>query len=668
MAGDGREMAELMIWGDQHDQSFFDFFLEKNLLGYFLRIMAQSRDSAVHVQLLQTLSILLENLRSTSSLYYLLSNDRINAIITHPFDFSDEEVLAYYISFLKTLSLKLDASTVQFFFNDATQEFPLYTEAIKFFTNPESMVRVGVRTLSLAVFKVEEEGVRRFIVSGKAAPYFRNLAHFLESIGATLREFQGLASSLDGNRVVQHKFTDTVDELTDMLYYLMDIYTLQQPQLNTALTQSLMEQWVTPSLMRQLTSADERDAVTALYLLGQLLHVVKDGALQEAVARAMLLPESCNAMLRVLEGPHPMAALFALYCIVRTQNGPLLLQQASCLPCRVQRQANLLAKVLGEDEEVAPNSEPDAASADGDKLLRPLLAGLLNAGKQPVVVLQMQCLLLRSLNIAIILHSPSHEYYTLCAQGLHAAYCASLAGVSPSDVQAFEQHVASYRQLVWTKLAQQPRTLLMLDSGEGAVDAAAPVHRMLALRELYWTLLGVKDEALPLRPAGAPLVHPGSHLCVTVGDEQSYVALALGGEGGHVLVYPGHVVVMREAPEDPLVDGHAPDSVMNGVATLRGVVQCCVPLQYVVIKSDEQDTCAGELLWEGQSNPPCVLRFPTPEERTKCQTILQEGRDRVWQSKQEQLKLLLTPPASLLEQQQQQQNASTSLSADLKPE
>ncbi len=129
--------------------------MQKNLLGHFLRIMEQQCvDNRVATQLLQTLSILLENLRSTASPYYLLSNDRINAIIAHQFDFGDEEVLAYYISFLKTLALKLDASTVQFFFNEASQEFPLYTEAVKFMSNSESMVRVGVRTLTLAVFKV----------------------------------------------------------------------------------------------------------------------------------------------------------------------------------------------------------------------------------------------------------------------------------------------------------------------------------------------------------------------------------------------------------------------------------------------------------------------------------------------------------------------------------
>ena len=49
---------------------------------------------------------------------YLLSNNHVNCIIVHKFDFSDEEVMAYYISFLKTLSLKLNVHTIHFFFNE----------------------------------------------------------------------------------------------------------------------------------------------------------------------------------------------------------------------------------------------------------------------------------------------------------------------------------------------------------------------------------------------------------------------------------------------------------------------------------------------------------------------------------------------------------------------
>lgn len=53
-----------------------------------------------------------------SSPDYLLSNNHVNSIIVHKFDFSDEEIMAYYISFLKTLSLKLNNHTVHFFYNE----------------------------------------------------------------------------------------------------------------------------------------------------------------------------------------------------------------------------------------------------------------------------------------------------------------------------------------------------------------------------------------------------------------------------------------------------------------------------------------------------------------------------------------------------------------------
>jgi len=49
---------------------------------------------------------------------YLLSNNHVNDVICHKFDFSDEEVMAYYISFLKTLSLRLNKHTIHFFYNE----------------------------------------------------------------------------------------------------------------------------------------------------------------------------------------------------------------------------------------------------------------------------------------------------------------------------------------------------------------------------------------------------------------------------------------------------------------------------------------------------------------------------------------------------------------------
>lgn len=133
------------------------FFLEKNMFAFFLNILRQKSGRYVCVQLLQTLNILFENISHETSLCkrsalscpectlscfggflppphptsqvvflsvicisadYLLSNNHVNSIIVHKFDFSDEEIMAYYISFLKTLSLKLNNHTVHFFYNE----------------------------------------------------------------------------------------------------------------------------------------------------------------------------------------------------------------------------------------------------------------------------------------------------------------------------------------------------------------------------------------------------------------------------------------------------------------------------------------------------------------------------------------------------------------------
>jgi protein CLEC16A len=117
------------------------------MLSFFLKILKQKCGSYVCVQLLQTLNILFENIRNETSLCeyltfkakcnkyplwpldlrlcfvsdYLLSNNHVNSIIVHKFDFSDEEVMAYYISFLKTLSLKLNSHTIHFFYNDVSK-------------------------------------------------------------------------------------------------------------------------------------------------------------------------------------------------------------------------------------------------------------------------------------------------------------------------------------------------------------------------------------------------------------------------------------------------------------------------------------------------------------------------------------------------------------------
>lgn len=135
-----RQIAELMIWGDQHDRSFFDYFADQKIISHFVQLLYKPNvDRKVTLQVVQTLSILIGNIQESGSVFYLLSNNYINDLIVYPFDFEHEEMMAHYISFLKTLSLKLNSDTVQFLFNQEKGRFPLWEEAIKFFKHPGAL-------------------------------------------------------------------------------------------------------------------------------------------------------------------------------------------------------------------------------------------------------------------------------------------------------------------------------------------------------------------------------------------------------------------------------------------------------------------------------------------------------------------------------------------------
>ncbi|XP_039256461.2 protein CLEC16A-like isoform X1 [Styela clava] len=276
-----RSMSEILIWGDQNDSSVFEFYLEKNMFLFFLNILKQNAGNYVCIQLLQTLNILFENLQNDTSLYYLLSNNHVNEVICHKFDFSDEEVLAYYISFLKTLSLKLNQHTIHFFYNEHTDDFALYTEAIKFFNHSESMVRIAVRTLTLNVYKVQDEAMLRYIRDRTAVPYFSNLVWF---IGNHVRELNTCIRSNDNHQNL-NRLSDLVAEHLDHLHYLNDILAIENEQLNNILGKQLLHHLFVPLYIYSLSSIGDDDSdeqeqprvnsVLALFLLSQVFLIIQ---------------------------------------------------------------------------------------------------------------------------------------------------------------------------------------------------------------------------------------------------------------------------------------------------------------------------------------------------------------------------------------------------------
>ncbi|XP_064406876.1 protein CLEC16A-like isoform X2 [Halichondria panicea] len=291
-----RSIAEILIWGDQNDSRVFDFFLEKNMQSFFLRTLTQRCGRFVCVQLLQTLNILFENIKNETAIYYLLSNNHVNSIIVLKLDFSDEEVLAYYISFVKTLSFRLNSHTIHFFYNEHLRDFPLYTEAIKFFNHSETMVRIAVRTLTLNVFKVDDKNMLEYIRNKTAAPYFSNLIWF---IGNHIIELDECLIS-QAHHLNRGRLEESVAEHLDHLHYIGDIQSLGVEPLNAVLVDHLLNRLLIPLYVYSLSDQawpDEEESPRisskiALFLLSQVFLTLSNPAVVTQLAYFILTGDS----------------------------------------------------------------------------------------------------------------------------------------------------------------------------------------------------------------------------------------------------------------------------------------------------------------------------------------------------------------------------------------
>ncbi|RDX92605.1 Protein CLEC16A-like protein, partial [Mucuna pruriens] len=291
-----RSIAELITYGDQHDPSFFEFFMEKQVVGEFVRILKLSRTVSIPLQLLQTVSIMIQNLRSEHAIYYMFSNEHMNYLITYSFDFRNEELLSYYISFLRAISGKLNKNTISLLVktrNDEVVSFPLYVEAIRFAFHEENMVRTAVRAVTLNVYHVGDECVNRYITSAPHTDYFSNLVSFFRK------------QCMDLNRLVCETLKNpgpdststiisAVDEIEDNLYYFSDVISAGIPDVGRLITDSILMLLIFPILLPSLRIVNINDmqsgVVTSLYLLCCILRIVKIKDLANTTVAALFYP------------------------------------------------------------------------------------------------------------------------------------------------------------------------------------------------------------------------------------------------------------------------------------------------------------------------------------------------------------------------------------------
>ncbi|XVF07561.1 hypothetical protein REPUB_Repub06bG0149900 [Reevesia pubescens] len=288
-------IVEIVTYGDKQDPLIFEYFMEYQVLAEFVRVLKISTSSRIEAPLLQYLSIMIQNMNSEHAIYYCLSNDYINNIIAHQYNFDAGDLALYYVSFLRAVSSKINRDTLCLLvkvYGDVVVSFPLYSEALKFAQHGEKMIQTAIRALTLNIYNVSDDMVYQFITTPPASKYFSDL---VSSLREQCLQLDAIVHSTE-EKCTHQKNKDiflATEKIIDDLYYFKDMLSVGESRLSRVVIQNLLSLLIFPLLLPLLKLEENKDtynisAVTSLYIVSRLLQVLGGKHLINAVAGLIL--------------------------------------------------------------------------------------------------------------------------------------------------------------------------------------------------------------------------------------------------------------------------------------------------------------------------------------------------------------------------------------------
>ena len=125
-----RVVAEFICYSEQNNLNHFDTLMATDVLLVDMPRLLLLDSQQINTQLIQTASILVQNIKDLNNLTVLLGCDILRQLVDVDVTFTDE-LVDYYISFLKTLVMKLKnlPHLMMLFYNPTLKVYPLFMQS-----------------------------------------------------------------------------------------------------------------------------------------------------------------------------------------------------------------------------------------------------------------------------------------------------------------------------------------------------------------------------------------------------------------------------------------------------------------------------------------------------------------------------------------------------------
>ena len=230
-------------------QLIFDTFCAKDFMNLLLTY-STFEIYEINLEIIKTFSFLMINIKSTTYLYYFFSKNLLNRIINKDYTKYDEEFLSYYINFLKSLSLRLDEVSVQLFYDEKKNSFPIIENVIKLYNHRDSMIRNVVRNIILNILKIKGVNLQEHFTELPSVSYLANLACHLRDICIKINND---VENKNCNNL-QYLYDDLIDEAT----YIDDLLNLNLNKINYIIINCMFYYFILPVICGALSETTNK--------------------------------------------------------------------------------------------------------------------------------------------------------------------------------------------------------------------------------------------------------------------------------------------------------------------------------------------------------------------------------------------------------------------------
>ena len=239
--------------------AIFDTFCCLDFMSQFLKLSSYDFYK-IDLQLIKMLSFLLINIKNKPKLYYLCSNNLLNKIISKDYSKYDDEFLSYYVNFLKSLSLLLDETSIQLFYLEKNNSFPLIENILKYYNHRDSMIRNVVRNTVMNIFRVNNAKIEEYFSKLPSILYFVRIINQIKNICFQIKD--------EINKQNNKKISYLFDDLYDEIIYIDDLLNLNLERINYIIINCFFHFFIIPILCGSLCNANKKiNKEMALFIL-----------------------------------------------------------------------------------------------------------------------------------------------------------------------------------------------------------------------------------------------------------------------------------------------------------------------------------------------------------------------------------------------------------------